>query len=291
MRSFLIAIVIAVILPSLSSGQGFNSSIDFSAEEKAAHQRHIGTITRVARRYLEDIWNEHQAFYRRYRVSKFYGDRNPALDTRSERIAALQQAGASPSLVDQLQPTSCVGLTLSALGAGFRAPRDTTLESAWGRIYSYTRANSLDGSALINALQKLGWKVCYWNPSPQDNERWDREEANWRSKGWHAYRYSTVMRRNTYYYNRVDDKTLLVGYGTQIPGEFRSVPFFVGVAHTGYHVFPGFQGDVIEAHSMRRLDSVDNMEKNPFNPLASGGAPRWTPYEKYRSGIMAIPPR
>ena len=280
----------ALSLQGITFAQGFNSSIDFSPDERAAHQRHIGTITRVARRYLEDIWAEHQSFYRRYRVSKFYGDRNPALDTRSERIAALQQAGASSSLVDQLQPTSCVGLTLSALGMGFRATRDSNLESAWTRIHGYTRANSLDGSALINALQKLGWRVCYWNPSPQDNERWDREEANWRSKGWHAYRYSTVMRRGTYYFNKVDDKSWLVGFGTRVPSDFRNVPFFVGVAHTGYHVFPGFQGNVIEAHSMRRLDSIDNLEQNPFNPLGSGGAPRWTPYEKYRSGILAVPP-
>ena len=269
----------------------FRGTIDFSGEEKAIHQQHIDTITRVARRFLEDIWREHQAFYRRHGVSKFYGDRNVSLNTRSKRIAALQQAGAPVSLVDQLQPVSCIGLTLDALSAGFREPGDPKLEEAWRKIHRYARVNDLDGCALLNALQKLGWKIHYWNPSPQDNERWDREDGNRPSRGWHAYRYSTVTNHGTYYHNKVDNKTLLVGFGTHVPSEFRRVPFFVGVAHTGYHVFPGFAGDVIEAHSTRPLDSIDNLEKSPFNPLATGGGPRWTASEKYRSGIIGIPPR
>ena len=239
---FLIGIFLtAAFFPLTSVAQGFRGTIDFSAEEKAAHQQHIDTITRVARRFLEDIWREHQAFYRRHRVSKFYGDRNVSLNTRSKRIAALRQAGAPVSLVDQLQPTSCIGLTLSALSAGFRAPRNAKLEEAWRKIHQYARANDLDGSAVLNALQKLGWKIYYWNPSPQDNERWDREDGDRRSRGWHAYRYSTVMNRGTYYYNKVDNKTLLVGFGTRVPSEFRGVPFFVGVAHTGTTFSPDSQ--------------------------------------------------
>ena len=88
----------------------------------------------------------------------------------------------------------------------------------------------------------------------------------------------------------MDDKSLLVGFGTTVPAEFRNVPFFVGVAHTGYHVFPGFAGDIIEAHSTRRLDSIDNLERSAFNPLKAGGGPRWTTTEKYRSGLVGIPP-
>ncbi len=289
MRQLQIPLLLVVILPVCSFAQGFRGSIDFSAEEKAAHARHVGTITKVARRYLEDIWKEHLAFHRKHGVSKFYGDRNPTLNTREKRIEALRLAGAPVSLVDQLQPTSCIGLTLSALGAGFRAPRNAVLENAWEKILAYTRANDLDGCALLDGLQKLGWRIAYWNPSPENNAKWDLEDGNRKSKGWHAYRYSTVMNRGTYYWNKVDDKSLLVGFGTNVPREFRRVGFFVGVAHTGYHVFPGFMGDVIEAHSTRRLDSVNNLEKSPFNPLAAGGAPRWTSTEMYRSGIVGIP--
>ena len=259
--------------------------------EKQAHNTHLGTITKVARKYLEDIWKTHLAFHQKHRVSKYYGDRNQSLNTRSKRIAALQEAGAPTSLVDQLEPTSCVGLTLNSLAAGFRAPGDAALARAWTKIYDYTRLNDVDGSALLDALQKLGWRLCYWNPAPQNNEKWDREDGERKSRGYHAWRYHTVMTKGTYYHNKVDEKSWLVGFGTSIPSDFRTVPYFAGVAHAGYHVFPGFAGDVIEAHSTRRLTSIDNLEKSVFNPLASGGGPRWTSTEKYRSGLIGIPPR
>ena len=98
------------------------------------------------------------------------------------------------------------------------------------------------------------------------------------------------MKSGTSYFNKVDHKSQLVGFGTTVPAEFRNVPFFVGVAPTGYHVFPGFAGDIIEAHSTRRLDSIDNLERSAFNPLKTGGGPRWTTTEKYRSGLVGIPP-
>lgn len=290
MRSICIVILTAVLLPCGALGQGFKGSVDFTAGEIGAHRRHVATISRVARQYLEAIWSEHGAFYQRNRVSKFYGDRNTTLDTRAERIAALRRAGAPVALVDQLKPTSCIGLNLEALGAGFNAPGDPELAAAWRKIQVFARANALDGCALLHALQKLGWRILYWNPSPADNERWDREDGTRLSRGWHAYRFLTVMKYGTYYFNKVDDKSLLVGFGTTVPAEFRNVPFFVGVAHTGYHVFPGFAGDIIEAHSTRRLDSIDNLEKSAFNPLKTGGGPRWTTTEKYRSGLVGIPP-
>jgi len=291
MKDILLVLLLAVFLTPHASAQGFNGSVNFTGEEIAAHQKHIRTITKTARRHLETIWDEHLRFYRQNRVSKFYGDRNLSLNTRSKRIAALREAGAPVSLVDQLQSTSCVGLTLDALNAGFRAPGDPNLVNAWTKIYQFARANDLDGCAVLHALQKLGWKIAYWNPSPKDNARWDQEDGTRASRGWHAYRYSTVMNRGTYYYNKVDDRTLLVGFGTQVPAAFRDVPFFVGVAHTGYHVFPGFTGDIIEAHSTRKLSSIDNLEKSPFNPLANGGGPRWTATERYRSGLIGIPPK
>lgn len=289
-RLFVLALLVASF-PLPSRAAGFNGTVEFTAEEKAAHQRHLGTITRVARGYLEDIYRDHLAFHRRHGVSKYYGDRSVLLNTRAKRIEALQRAGAPVSLVDQLQPTSCIGLSLNALSAGFRSPGDANLESALQKILRFARANALDGSAVLLALQKLGWRVCFWNPSPQDNAAWDAEERNWASKGWHAFRYSTVNNRGNYYFNKVDDKSLLVGFGTNVPGAFRSAPFFIGVAHTGYHVFPGFEGGIIEAHSTRLLSSVNNLEKSPFNPLGNGGGPRWTPTEKYRSGLIALPPR
>ncbi len=99
------------------------------------------------------------------------------------------------------------------------------------------------------------------------------------------------MRKNRYYFNKVDNKSLLVDFNRTPPQAFLNQPFFVGIAHTGYHVFPGFYGRVIEAHSTRKLNSFENLERSPFNPLKSGGGPRWTRTEKYRSGLLAFPPQ
>ena len=63
----------------------------------------------------------------------------------------------------------------------------------------------------------------------------------------------------------------------------------MGFAHIGYHVFLGFHGRVIEAHSVRDLFAMDNMENTEFNPLAGGG-PKSTKSEIYRSGLIAVPP-
>ena len=42
--------------------------------------------------------------------------------------------------------------------------------------------------------------------------------------------------------------------------------------------------------SARELTSIDNLEDSLFNPLEKGGGPRWTISEKYRSGLIAVPP-
>lgn len=108
--------------------------------------------------------------------------------------------------------------------------------------------------------------------------------------GGHAYRYSQVLKKREYYGIPIDDLETLVGYQTAIPETFKAQSFFVGTAHAGYHVFPGYNGKVIEAHSMRKLNSFEKLEISPFNPLATGGGPRWTRTEQYRSGVIVIPP-
>ena len=269
---------------------GFKSAISFTPAERTAHQQSAAAIADAAAKYLQAIWKEHVAFHKKHGFSKFYGDRNTSLNTRAKRIAALRQIGAPESMVDQLQPTSCVGLAMNALKTGLTNSGSVPLKRIWEKLFAYMKENQMYGTALHNALQKLDWKLYYWNPSPKDNERWDQEDGTRASRGWHAYRYKTVMAKNAYHYNKVDDRQLLVDFGTKVPAKFKQFPFFVGIANTGYHVFPGFQGHVIEAHSTRKLKAIDNLEDSPFNPLASGGAPRWSASEKYRSGLIAFPP-
>lgn len=269
---------------------GFKSAISFTAAERTAHQQSATVIAETAAKYLQAIWKEHVAFHKKHGFSKFYGDRNISLNTRTKRIAALRQIGAPDSMVDQLQPTSCIGLAIKALQSGLTDSGSAPLKRIWEKIFAYMKENRMYGTALHNALQKLDWKLYYWNPSPKDNERWDQEDGTRASRGWHAYRYKTVMAKSAYHYNKVDDRELLVNFGTQIPGKFKQFPFFIGIAHTGYHVFPGFRGHVIEAHSTRKLAAFDNLEDSLFNPLKNGGGPRWSASEKYRSGLIAVPP-
>ena len=95
MKFLLLLTFLAASFPLPSIAMGFKGTIDFTAEEKAAHQRHYGTVTRVARRYLEDIWRDHLAFHRRWRVSKYYGDRSQLLNTR-ENVSPLYSERALP---------------------------------------------------------------------------------------------------------------------------------------------------------------------------------------------------
>ncbi len=283
---FLILFVTTLSVYSAS----FKGDVSFTKDEKDSHTKHLDKVVIVARSYLTDTWDDHTEFHKRNGFSKYYGDRSKLLNTRLKRRAELSKIGVAAGRETELKPTSCIGLTLNALKVGFLAPKDPHLVSAWKKIEGFTRENGVDGTALIHALQKLGWKTYYWNPYPSKSKLWDVQEKKWQSKGWHAYRYQNVMKRNRYYFNSVDNKSLLVGFKKSPPKQFQDFPLFVGVAHTGYHVFPGFNGEIIEAHSTRRLSSKDNLERSRFNPFAKGGGPRWSNTEKYRSGLIAVPP-
>lgn len=270
----------------------------FTPEEIARHQSQAGEITEIAARCLDRTYKEHIEFHEKWGVSKFYGDRRPDYATRVGRIAALKKYGAPASLVDELKGISCIGLTLRCLGLGFD---QVGSGDTWKKILNFLYIdNKVYGTDLQRMLQQLGWKVLYWNPDPSQNARWDEEDRRLTplapGKRWmpvwggHAGRYSEVMKKGSYYGVRIDDAETLVGFKDRPPMGISRVPFFVGTAHSGYHVFPGRMGDVIEAHSMRDLNSRDNLEFSVFNPLGSGGGPRWTRTERYRSGMIAIPP-
>jgi hypothetical protein len=186
---------------------------------------------------------------------------------------------------------------MQACERGFNA---TGMSNTWKKINTQLKIDQkFYGTDLQIMLQQLGWKIYYWNPDPSKNAEWDAQDQalnplkpgrKWMPVwGGHALRYASVKNKGIYYDARVDNSTKLVGFKKTQPSSFASVPIFVGIAHAGYHVFPGRRGDVIEAHSMRQMIAKDNIEVAPFNPLGKGGAPRWTNSEKYRSGLIAVP--
>ncbi|WP_413575539.1 hypothetical protein ACLVWU_14455 [Bdellovibrio sp. HCB290] len=310
--SLAVSMLIA-LAPLAAFAQAKPADLVVSPAEQALYLKHNDKIIKTASQCIEDTYKTHLDFFKKYGVSKFYGDRNPTLNTREKRLQIVRQVGAPDSVVDQMEGISCIGLTRKCLKLGIEATQEPALRALWERIDKNVIANGTSGVVLTQHLQKLGWKVLYWNPRPDLNKEWDAEDptltkgkpVSWDSGvkdssgqniynpawGMHEMRYQTVMKKDLYYTVKIDDKKTLVNFDLSPPEEFTSAPFFVGVAHAGYHVFPGTYGQVIEAHSMRRLDSIDNLEAGPFNPLAEGGAPMWTKIEKYRSGILALPPR
>lgn len=280
--------------------------------EKKEYLAYNRQIIQSSSECIQNYWTTHVAFFNKHKVSKYYGSNNPNLKTRDQRIAALKKAGASASLVDQLESTSCIGMARACMKQAFLGTKSEVIKDLWNRMDKILVANGADGSILANNLQTLGWKILYWNPKPADNALWDKQDVKnltgvkvvkWDSgiknskgefvyhSGWgmHASRYREVMKKDKYYVSKIDDKSTLVNFGSILPESFKRAPFFFGVAHAGYHVFPGFYGQVIEAHSSRQLDSISNMERGVFNPL-NGGSPMWSNTEWYRSGIVAVPP-
>lgn len=274
-----------------------NPSQIFSAEEIKRHADNLPLITDTAAKYLDEIYADHVAFYKKWGISKYFGNRRLDYATKEGRVEALKSYGKPADLADQQVPTACVTLAMQAVERGLAA---AGMESTWKKIFNILKIdNSFLGTDLQIMLQQLGWKIYYWNPSPDKNAEWDEEDRalnplppgkKWNAVwGGHGAYYKNATTRGVYINIRVDDAKSLVGFGTKPPPGFQKVPFFIGTAHAGYHVFPGRKGEIIEAHSMRKLNDPHNLEFSPFNPLARGGGPRWTKKEKYRSGLIAVP--
>ena len=268
----------------------FQGSISFTEAEKAQHLSQIGLVMDTAASCLQSTIERHQSFYSQWGISPYYGD-NSEFGKLSEegKENYLRNLGLRSSLVSEMQSTSCVGLMISCLGKGFQAAGQ---DSLWQKVMAFAKANDLDGQSVQAGLRELGWKVLYWNPDTSRNEKVDKWEQShfpgnplsiW---GRHAQRWATVKNHSTYDDNTVDDATLLVDFNITVPTRFMQVPFFVGTAHGGYHVFPGSFGNVIEGHSTRNIRDAHTIESSPFNPFAEGGGPRGS----YFSGLIAIPP-
>ncbi len=303
-------IVFSVFFTSLVNAS-YVGEISFDNEELRTHQQMAYRLSKASERCLNSYKNDHEQFYRRncwrnsrgkkFCLSKYYGDRRYTMRRGSQRSDGkeleflpdvLRSLGLNPLYAQHMKQISCVGLALNCLEEGFQK---TGQNKQWAKIKRFVKANNVSGMALQYALSKIGWRTYYWNPSPywkieEFAKRWDHEERNWQSKGYHLYRYNRVINQGRYWFNTVDNSSDLVGFDREQPSILKRFPFWVGTAHTGYHVFPGTQGSVVEAHSTRHITAFDNLEFSPFNPFAPGGGPKWTNTEKYRSGLIVFPP-
>ena len=289
-RVFLLSVLSAITWTG-SASAGFKGSISFTVEERAEHAANLSAILSESSSCLAEHYDAHLKFYKENGISKYYGDQSSfSRLTTAQQKAALRNLGLSSKLLEEMEPMSCIGLTLKCLGRGFAVAGETPF---WEKIKAYSVLNGTDGESLQAALQALGWKILYWNPDPSQNEAWDAAEelkdpGNVRfTHGAHAINYRNSTKRHVYLYNRVDDATSLVGFKTTVPEAFKAVPYFIGTAHMGYHVFSGNDGMITEGHSTRKITDRHELEHSPFNPLTNNGGPRGG---DYRSGLIAVPP-
>lgn len=269
-------------------------------------------MLQISKQCLENYWKDHNQFFDsnciedeyggKKCISKYFGDRKyskkeGAVRSDGQPLEFLEDAivaeGFSKDYVYTLRNISCVGMTLNCLKEGLQG---TGQSEVWNKIRQHVSFdNEASGLTLQNTLNRLGWTSHYWNPAPSSlvleiSEAWDDEESEFgKSRGHHASRYKQVRDRGTYWFNRVDDQSAFVGFGSVAPAILNDMPFWVGTAHTGYHVFPGSFKKVIEAHSVKPITSRLNMEYGLFNPL-NGGSPMWSETERYRSGLILLPP-
>jgi hypothetical protein len=309
--------------PARADMPGYSGSIAFTEAEKRRHEQGLKAIMETASACLEEDLSRHADFVRRFGISAFYGDNSSfakkkikrpdgstavVATTDDDKRAHLRRFRLDESLIRQLippkacprgiadcpllmQPTSCIGLSLKCLGNGFQAAGQGEL---WQRLYAFTKKNNARGDALQMGLQQLGWQLVYWNPDFSKAREWDREEqARYPGNpkniwGQHeASLRSVLSSRHKYLYETVDDWSSLVNFGATVPARIQQVPFFVGIAHLGYHVFPGSYGRIIEGHSTRQISDAETLQTSPFSPLMEGGGPRGGPY---KTGLVAIPP-
>jgi hypothetical protein len=306
------ALIAITMLLIISATQAYKGSISFTSSEKKNHARKTRKFTKIGKACLQNYKSSHENFFnsscrvsrsgKRVCLSKYYGDRRYSKKRGQKRWGdgepleylgdALRSLGFPESMMNQMENISCVGMALNCLKQSFNG---TGQSKQWAKIKRYVYANHVDGTALQHALQKIGWTIHYWNPSPswsidEDTKAWDRQEANWKSKGRHNTYLRAIRNRSVYYQTKVDDKYSMVGFEKGTPQVLYSTPFWVGTAHGGYHVFPGTFQNVVEAHSTQPISARKNMEFSQFAPMKSGGGPRWTATQKYRSGMIALPP-
>lgn len=291
MKTVRLLLAALTLLSSAAHAGGFKGQISFTEDEKAAHLRDVPMILEEAANCIQQDLALHKSFFQKYGISAFYGDRSSFSKLGdADKRAYMRRLGVNPKLLEQMQPTSCVGMTRKCLGRGFVKAGQADV---WKRITDYLILNDVDGTALQDALQKLGWKIAYWNPDLRMNDAWDQAEqqANpvnsdhfW---GYHQENWQNASgRRHKYYLNNVDDWRSFVNFGQRPPALAKKIPFVVGTAHMGYHVFPVTYGTVVEGHSTRQINDPKTLQAAPFNPLTGQGPTDGM----YKSGILAVPP-
>ncbi len=184
------------------------------------------------------------------------------------------RSGYKPPAGASLTESSCVVWAMECAGAAFKKVGQ---EAVWRNINRITRANQLKGTVLAQQLISLArWTGIYWNPDISDTG----------DRGEHSFSYSVAKKSKTYYKIPIQDYVLNyrpMGSSKTTKDEtglakLAKVPFWVGCAGGGRHVFCGTGKKVSEFHWTSPATDTHAME------LVSLQTYPWL------SGIIVIPP-
>tara|TARA_B110001454_G_C12723292_1_gene436289 strand:+ start:165 stop:1118 length:954 start_codon:yes stop_codon:yes gene_type:complete len=283
----------------------FKGEISFTEAEIEFHKDHIQELISTTVQEQKEFTQKFKQVYDDCGVSLLFGFKSKFsklnLTQKENFISKIAKCAAPPSAQD-LMITSCEMHTHRFLGKGFVASNQVRV---YEKLMAFYNANQRTGIALGYALKKLGWKVVYWNtdatqkhPTPSDVKKIGATPED------HIYSYYIANKYKTYYHVPVDylmvnfnpSKNSSVVKNTTDLTDFYKVPYFIGVPHGGFHVFPGYHGWVNESHSPHEPNNPRNIEEGYFNPPY--GSPKGLnsivdgkPSKiYYYSGILLLPP-
>ncbi|MBO9668550.1 MAG: hypothetical protein J7501_17260, partial [Bdellovibrio sp.] len=81
--------LLLVLAPLLGFAQEKPSDLVVTKEEQALYLQNNQTVISTASRCIEQTYDTHIKFFKKYGISKYYGDRNPNLVTRFQSSLAL----------------------------------------------------------------------------------------------------------------------------------------------------------------------------------------------------------
>lgn len=209
-------------------------------------------------------------------IGAFYGSQSDyAFESRAMRREDLAQAHVPGTPMPTPEKSDCISWTMRILGEAYRS---VGREGRWEQIRTTVTAHGTRGTDLARELESDGWKGIYFNPDPRLSDDGNPE---------HGYTARRVAQGKPYYGLRVDDR--VIGY-RPTPGSsttedlsgvshLEKVPFFVGVARGGDHVFVGRWGRVNEFHWDVGPTEAGAIEETPL------------PSFVWNSGILMVPPQ
>jgi hypothetical protein len=180
-------------------------------------------------------------------------------------------AGSPPDL----RVGSCIGWALDVTGAAYR---EVGLAAPWQRIYAVTVNNGGRGTVLCKELVSDGWSGIYWNPDAAKSADGDAE---------HTFSAKQARGAGGKYYG-IPVKGMITDYrpspggstiaDTSAIARLEKVPFWVGCARGGKHVFVGVRGNVSEFHWTAQPGDPDAITQVPLQSFS------------WLSGILCTPP-